>query len=46
MYKIILVSGALALSSLTTNAMADGAVTGAAGGAITGAIVGLSLIHI
>ncbi len=40
MYKIILVSGALALSSLATNAMADGAVTGAAGGAITGAIVG------
>ncbi|WP_434711068.1 DUF1236 domain-containing protein [Rhizobium sp. YTUHZ045] len=40
MYKIILVSGALALSSLATNALADGAVTGAAGGAITGAIVG------
>ncbi|MGZ2381526.1 DUF1236 domain-containing protein [Rhizobium leguminosarum] len=40
MYKILLVSSALALSSLATNALADGAVTGAAGGAITGAIVG------
>ncbi|EGE57608.1 hypothetical protein RHECNPAF_4300140 [Rhizobium etli CNPAF512] len=40
MYKILLVSGALALSSFATNALADGAVTGAAGGAITGAIVG------
>ncbi|MGO7559076.1 DUF1236 domain-containing protein [Rhizobium johnstonii] len=38
MYKILLVSSALALSSLATNALADGAVTGA--GAITGAIVG------
>jgi hypothetical protein len=40
MYKILLVSSALALSSLATNALADGAVTGAAGGAVTGAIVG------
>ncbi len=40
MYKILLVSSALALTSLSTNALADGAVTGAAGGAITGAIVG------
>ena len=40
MYKVLLVSSALALSSLATNALADGAVTGAAGGAITGAIVG------
>ena len=39
MYKILLVSSALALSSFA-NAFADGAVTGAAGGAITGAIVG------
>ncbi|MBY5446675.1 DUF1236 domain-containing protein [Rhizobium leguminosarum] len=40
MYKILVVSSALALSSFATNALADGAVTGAAGGAITGAIVG------
>ena len=40
MHKILLVTSALALSSLATNALADGAVTGAAGGAITGAIVG------
>lgn len=40
MYKVLLVSSALALSSLATNALADGAVTGAAGGAVTGAIVG------
>ena len=35
MYKILLVSSALALSSLATNAMADGALTGAAGGAVS-----------
>ncbi len=40
MYKALLVTSALALSSLATNAFADGAITGAAGGAITGAIVG------
>ena len=41
MYKIILVSGAIALASLSTNAFAaNGTVTGAAGGAVTGAVVG------
>ncbi|KRB61832.1 hypothetical protein ASE04_20165 [Rhizobium sp. Root708] len=40
MYKALLVSGAIALSSLATNAWADGTLTGAAGGAVTGAVVG------
>ncbi|MBB3317052.1 hypothetical protein FHT77_002933 [Rhizobium sp. BK181] len=40
MYRALLVSSAIALSSLATTALADGAVTGAAGGVVTGAIVG------
>jgi hypothetical protein len=40
MYKALLVTSAIALSSLATNALANGAVTGAAGGAVTGAVVG------
>jgi uncharacterized protein YcfJ len=41
MYKTLLVSGAIALASLSTNAFAaNGTVTGAAGGAVTGAVVG------
>jgi hypothetical protein len=41
MYKAILVTGAIALASISTNSLAaSGAATGAAGGAITGAIVG------
>ena len=40
MYKVLLVTGAVALASLSTNALANGAATGAAGGAVTGAIVG------
>ncbi|PZM11560.1 DUF1236 domain-containing protein [Rhizobium tubonense] len=41
MYKALLVSGAMALASLSTNAIAaNGAVTGAVGGAATGAIIG------
>lgn len=40
MYKALLAASAIALSSLATNALADGAVTGAAGGAVTGAVVG------
>jgi hypothetical protein len=40
MYKVLLVTSAMALSSLATNAWADGTLTGAAGGAVTGAVVG------
>ncbi|MEZ2128568.1 MULTISPECIES: DUF1236 domain-containing protein [unclassified Sinorhizobium] len=40
MHKALLAASAIALSSLATNALADGAVTGAAGGAVTGAVVG------
>lgn len=40
MSKILLVAGAIALSAMSTQAFAGGAVTGAAGGATTGAIVG------
>jgi hypothetical protein len=41
MYKALLVTGAIALASVSTNAFAaSGAATGAAGGAVTGAIVG------
>jgi hypothetical protein len=41
MYKTILVSGAIALASLSAPAFAaNGTITGAAGGAVTGAVVG------
>ena len=41
MYKALLVTGVVALASISSNALAaSGAATGAAGGAITGAIVG------
>jgi hypothetical protein len=41
MYKALLVTSAIALASISTNAFAaSGAATGAAGGAVTGAIVG------
>lgn len=41
MYKAILVTGVIALASISNNAFAaSGAATGAAGGAVTGAVVG------
>ncbi|MET0748442.1 MAG: DUF1236 domain-containing protein [Rhizobium sp.] len=40
MYRTLFVTGAIALASLSSNAFADGVVTGAAGGAVTGAVVG------
>lgn len=40
MYKVLIVSSALALASLSTNAYADGVVAGAVAGGATGAVVG------
>lgn len=40
MRKTLLLSGAIALSLVAGDALADGVVTGAAGGAVTGAVVG------
>jgi len=41
MYKALLLTGTIALASISTNAFAaNGAATGAAGGAVTGAVIG------